>query len=89
MTSSTAKKKAEELTSGYGLPDDALVLLREEVAWALDIAEARGRAAERGAVVAWLRREVDDDDHSEGPLACILAYAADSIERGEHRREGE
>ena len=45
------------------------------------------RAAERATVAAWLRREVDDDDNPEGPLACILAYAANAIERGVHRRE--
>lgn len=43
--------------------------------------------AERAAVVAWLHAEVDDDDNQEGPLACILAYAANGIERGEHRRK--
>lgn len=48
---------------------------------------AAERAAERAAVVAWLRREVDNDDNAEGPLACILAYASNAIERGEHRRE--
>ena len=46
-------------------------------------------AAERAAVVAWLRDEVDDDDNAEGSLACILAYAANAIESGEHRREEE
>ena len=47
----------------------------------------RTAEAERAAVVAWLRREVDDDDNAGGPLAYILAYAAAAIERGEHRRE--
>ena len=55
---------------------------------AVELARAEERAAERAAVVAWLRREVDDDDNAGGPLAGILAYAADAIERGEHRREG-
>ena len=82
MTSSTAKKKAEELTSGYGLPEDALALLQEEVAWALDIAEARGRAAERAAVVACLRLADDVSPYDE--IAAVIAF----IERGEHRREG-
>ena len=50
--------------------------------------EARAAVgAERTAVVAWLRDEVDDDDNSEGLFACVLAYAANAIERGEHRRE--
>ena len=52
------------------------------------LAREEERAAERAAVVAWLRDEVDDDDKPEGPLACILASAASAIERGEHRREG-
>ena len=52
------------------------------------LAYADGAEAERAAVVAWLRREVDDDDNAGGPLACIVAYAANAIERGEHRREG-
>lgn len=51
------------------------------------LAYADGAEAERAAVVAWLRREVDNDDNAEGPLACILAYASNAIERGEHRRE--
>ena len=37
-------------------------------------------AAERAAVVAWLRQEFDTDS---------VRMAADDIERGEHRREGE
>ena len=40
--------------------------------------------AERAAVVAWLRSEIDDDDDNS---ACVLTYAANAIERGEHRRE--
>jgi hypothetical protein len=43
-------------------------------------------AAERAAVVAWLRSEIDDDDDNS---ACVLTYAANAIDRGEHRREGE
>jgi hypothetical protein len=43
-------------------------------------------AAERAAVVAWLRSQVSqaagDDDYA-------YDHAADVIERGEHRREGE
>ena len=54
-----------------------------------EVERLRGEVtAERAAVVAWLRAEVDDDDNAGGPLACILAYAAKAIERGEHRREG-
>ena len=50
-------------------------------AWAETVRTAV--AAERAAVVAWLRREVDNDADS----ACILAYAANGIERGEHLKE--
>ena len=57
--------------------------------WAEEAAKAENENAEdarreRAAVVAWLRREVDDDADS----ACILAYAAKAIERGEHRPGG-
>jgi hypothetical protein len=41
---------------------------------------------ERAAVVAYLRSEIDDDDDNS---ACVLTYAANAIERGAHRREGE
>ena len=63
--------------------DEATTLRAEVEKWA-----AMGRDAERAAVVAWLRREVDDDDNAGGPLACIVALASAAIERGEHRRGG-
>ena len=68
-----------------GIADDAFSALADIIA---EVARLRGEAAqerevERAAVVAWLRREVDDDADS----ACILAYAANGIERGEHLRE--
>lgn len=47
----------------------------DELARAYDM----GRDKERAAVVAWLRRGWDESRR----------YAADTIERGEHRREGE
>jgi hypothetical protein len=41
---------------------------------------------ERAAVVAWLRAEaLEWDETGPGRAACRLA--ADTIERGEHRRE--
>ena len=52
----------------------------------VDDAVARAVAEERAAVVAWLRSQVSqaagDDDYA-------YDIAADAIERGEHRREGE
>ena len=68
--------------------DEALDVLFAALPRVEALAREEERAAERAAVVAWLRDEVDDDDDAEGPLACILAYAAKAIERGEHRREG-
>ena len=68
--------------------DEALDVLFAALPRVEALAREEERAAERAAVVAWLRREVDDDDNAGGPLACILAYAANAIERGEHRREG-
>lgn len=46
---------------------------------------ARNKAMllERAAVVVWLRREIARATGS----ACSLAYAANTIERGEHRRK--
>ena len=66
---------------------EALDVLSGALPLAVELAREEERAAERAAVVAWLRAEVDDDDNPERPLACILAYAANAIERGEHRRE--
>ena len=68
--------------------DEALDVLFAALPRVEALAREEERAAERAAVVAWLRREVADDDNAGGPLACILAYAANAIERGEHRREG-
>ena len=77
--------------------DECSVRLRAEVerlrSWAEKAAAAENENAEdarreRGAVVAWLRREVDDDDNAGGPLAHVCGILSDAIERGEHRREG-
>ncbi len=43
-------------------------------------------AEERAAVVEWLRRVLQP---CSGPVRGTLAYAADAIERGQHRREEE
>ena len=50
----------------------------------VQMARTKERAAERAAVVEWLRSEIDNDDDNS---ACVLTYAANAIERGEHRRE--
>jgi hypothetical protein len=45
-------------------------------------------AAERAAVVAWLRREATDGFVTlRIHAACAAEKLADAIERGEHRRE--
>jgi len=52
-------------------------------------------AAERAAVVAWLRdyavpRKIDPDVLALlPPGATVVSHFADEIERGEHRREGD
>lgn len=91
MTSSVAKKKAEELTSGYGLPPEMLALLAEEVAWALDLAEAGGRVSERDAALRWLRGEPRNAYEADATRQSwfMLERRSDEIERGEHRREEE
>jgi len=50
------------------------------------IAELREAHEERAAVVAWLR---ETNGPPDGNADCeeALSYAADAIERGEHRRE--
>ena len=56
----------------------------EDLAQAYDFARNKGQALERQAVVAWLRGSVC------GGCCAAAAYAlADTIERGEHRREEE
>ena len=82
MTSAESIARAAALTDGYGLPEDALELLRDEIGWALDLSEARGRDAERAAVVAWLWAEAYLTLYEATP-----SDVAGAIERGEHRRE--
>ena len=57
---------------------------REMIDRAVPVVEA-SRLAERAAVVAWLRAEMEDG--STG-VRGTLGFAADAIERGEHHREG-
>jgi len=86
VTSAGSIAKAVALTGGYGLPEDALELLRDEISWALDLAEARGRSNERAAVVVWLRGQAEMAyDNTDAHHA--LWRAAETVERGEHRRE--
>ena len=68
--------------------------LREEChtlrLWAEEAARAENANAEdakreRERAVAWLRKEMQP---CSGPVRGTLAYAANEIERGEHRREG-
>jgi hypothetical protein len=88
MTSAESIAKAAALTDGYGLPEDALELLRNEISWALDLSEARGRSNERAAVVAWLR-DVARMHETNGSrlVASVMSRNTDAIERGDHRRE--
>ena len=84
MTSAESVARAAALTGGYGLPEDALELLRDEIGWALDLSEARGRTAERAGVVAFLRewQNTMDDRITHDDLDYAIAV----IERGEHLR---
>ena len=50
------------------------------------VAEVEHLRGERAAVVAWLRREMQP---CSGPVRATLAWAANSVEEGEHRREVE
>ena len=72
---------------------DEIERLREEChtlrLWAEEAARAENANAEdakreRAVVVAWLRREMQP---CSGTARGTLAYAANGIERGEHRRE--
>ena len=64
---------------------EALDVLSEALPRAVELAREEERAAERAAVVAWLRGEVD----MRAPVrAGMFLRCAEAIERGEHRREG-
>lgn len=63
---------------------ERLRLDRADIDHAYAFARNKAMMLERAAVVAWLRREIARATGS----ACSLAYAANTIERGEHRREG-
>jgi hypothetical protein len=59
---------------------EALDVLSAALPRAVEMARTEERAAERAAVVAWLRRVTTD-------ARDLYHTIADHIERGEHRRE--
>jgi hypothetical protein len=59
---------------------EALDVLSAALPRAVELARTEERAAERAAVVAWLRSWDE---------VLSLRRLVDAIERGEHRREGE
>ena len=69
---------------------EALDAVSAALPGAVELARHEGRAAERAAVVAWLRERHADTQEWDGyDNATSRAYdrAADAIEDGEHRRE--
>jgi hypothetical protein len=79
---------ADEIVVSEGLAPSSERDLLEKIAAALD--------AERAAVVAWLNAEanaphpIEAGERALSPSGRgLLLRAADAIERGEHRREGE
>ena len=75
---------------------EALDAVSAALPGAVDLARQEGRDAERAAVVAWLSAEANEPHPIEaGERALspsgrgLLLFYADSIERGEHRREEE
>jgi hypothetical protein len=69
--------------------DEALDVLFAALPRVEALAREEERAAERGAVVAWLRDEVDAAMKMRAPVrAATFLRCAEAIERGEHRREG-
>jgi hypothetical protein len=75
MPAETARREA------VAALDEALDVLSAALPRAVQMARTEERAAERAAVVAWLRSW---DGLSDWPRTLALA-----IERGEHRREEE
>ncbi len=49
---------------------------------------ARGKAEERAAVVAWIKRDALQEDRTYEQMV-LMGWIAQEIERGEHRRERE
>jgi hypothetical protein len=69
---------------------EALDVLSAAVPRAVELARTEERAAERAAVVAYLRDCALVSAQLDAPLAATnFQSAASAIERGEHRREEE
>jgi hypothetical protein len=73
---------------------EALDVLSAALPRAVQMARTEERAAERAAVVAWLRDVacgIEREEHDHNPRLCALCNLrrvyAGCIERGEHRRE--
>ena len=83
MANETARREA-----GAALVE-ALDVLSAALPRAVQMARTEERAAERAAVVAWLRENAEDysRDADRYHPATALWDAALCIERGEHRRE--
>jgi hypothetical protein len=80
MPAETARREA-----GAALVE-ALDVLSAALPRAVQMARTEERAAERAAVVAWLRSL---QPHNTEVVAVYLQILADVIERGGHRREEE
>ena len=78
MANETARREA-----GAALVE-ALDVLSAALPRAVELARTEERAAERAAVVAWLRSL---QPHNTEVVAVYLQMLADVIERGGHRRE--
>ena len=67
---------------------EALDVLSAALPRAVALAREEERAAERAAVVAWLRDEVDAAMEMKMPArAATFLRCAEAIERGEHRNK--
>ena len=70
--------------------DEALDVLFAALPRVEALAREEERAAERAAVVAWLRSSAATrkDEPLLSLIVVVFRQVADAIERGEHRREG-
>ena len=70
---------------------EALDVLSGALPRAVELAREEERAAERAAVVAWLRSSAAtrEDEPLLSLIVVVFRQVADAIERGEHRREEE
>ena len=69
---------------------EALDAVSAALPGAVELARHEGRAAERAAVVAWLRERHVHTMEWDGRVNAVshtYDHAANEIERGEHRRE--